>query len=407
MLLIGLTGGMAAGKSTVARRLARLGAVVVDADVLAREVVEPGTPGLAAVVERFGSEVTGESGALDRARLAALVFDDAVARADLEAIIHPAVGAAFEERVAQLAAERPDAIVVHDVPLLAENGLAPRYHLVLVADAPEAVRIERAVRERGMTEDAARARIAAQASDAQRRAVADVLIDTACAPEETTAAVDALWTERLVPFERNLREGRRAARPTAELVEDDAADPWAQQAARVLARLELAGGDLVLDAAHIGSTSVPGLPAKDVLDVQVGVPSLAAAALLAPRFGEAGFPLVAGLGQDTPKPDAPDPELWRKAFHANADPARPVNVHMRVTGSPGWTWALAFRDWLRADPAARERYRRVKEGVLAEVADQLGEHPTHAYAEAKEPFFTEVDGELTAWRERTGWQPRP
>ncbi len=208
MLLVGLTGGMAAGKSTIARRLAEHGAVVVDADRLAREVVGPGTPGLAAVVARFGPEVLTAERALDRARLASLVFDDDAARADLEAIIHPAVAQAFEDRVAELARSRPDAIVVHDVPLLVENGLAPRYDVVVVADAPESVRLDRAVRERGMDPEAARARIAAQANDAERRAVADVLIDTACPPEETLAAVDTLWHERLVPQERNLREER-------------------------------------------------------------------------------------------------------------------------------------------------------------------------------------------------------
>ncbi|WP_454294878.1 dephospho-CoA kinase [Salana multivorans] len=406
MLLVGLTGGMAAGKSTIARRLAEHGAVVVDADRLAREVVEPGTPGLAAVVARFGPEVLTAEGALDRGHLASLVFDDDAARADLESIIHPAVAQAFEDRVAELTRSRPDAIVVHDVPLLVENGLAPRYHLVVVADAPESVRLDRAVRERGMDPEAARARIAAQANDDERRAVADVLIDTDCPPEETLAAVDALWHDRLVPYERNVREGRRAPRPVAALVEDDVADPWAQQAQRVLARLRRAGGHLVQNADHIGSTAVPGLQAKDVVDVQIGVASLEDAAALAPALTAAGFPLAQAQARDVPKPSAAEAasaEQWRKTLHGSADPDRPVNLHVRVTGSPGWCWALAFRDWLRADPAARQRYQDMKAEALERVADQLDGHPTAAYADAKEPYFAAVDEELAAWRRRADW----
>ena len=149
MLSVGLTGGIGSGKSAVTARLAAHGATVIDADALARDVVAPGTPGLAAVVEEFGTGVLDGSGALDRARLADAVFGDDGARRRLEAIIHPRVRA----RSAELAAQAgPGAIVVNDVPLLAENGLAPLYHLVIVVRAPEALRVERLGRDRGMTE---------------------------------------------------------------------------------------------------------------------------------------------------------------------------------------------------------------------------------------------------------------
>lgn len=194
MLLVGLTGGLAAGKSTIARRLAELGAVVIDADQLAREVLAPGTPGLAAVARRFGPGVLAPDSSLDRGALAAIVFDDDDARRDLEAIVHPAVGAAFEAAAAEVFAREPDAVVVHDIPLLVENGLGERYDVVVIAHAPRAVRLERAI-ERGLSEDAARRRMAAQASDAERLAAADVVIDTSGTLAGTLAAVDALWAE--------------------------------------------------------------------------------------------------------------------------------------------------------------------------------------------------------------------
>lgn len=195
-VLVGLTGGIASGKSTIARMLAELGAQVVDADALAREVLETGTPGLAAVVDRFGSGVLGPDGSLDRAALAGVVFSDEAARRDLEGIVHPAVGARFAAVVAAAAA---GTVLVHDVPLLVENGLAPRYDLVVVADAPADVRLERAV-ARGLSREQAAARIAAQASDADRRAVADVLVDTDVDVDATRAAVAELWREHVQPL---------------------------------------------------------------------------------------------------------------------------------------------------------------------------------------------------------------
>ncbi|MBD3785095.1 MAG: dephospho-CoA kinase [Micrococcales bacterium] len=170
MLRVGLTGGIGSGKSTAAAALADLGAVVVDADAVAREVVQPGRPALAAIAERFGADLVGDDGALDRAALGRVVFADPAALRDLEAITHPAIW----ERTAELVAAAPeDAVVVHDMPLLVEKGMTGEYHLVLVVGAPEEVRLERLVHDRGMGEDDARARIAAQADDAARRSAAD------------------------------------------------------------------------------------------------------------------------------------------------------------------------------------------------------------------------------------------
>ncbi|MGH1562752.1 dephospho-CoA kinase [Mumia sp. DW29H23] len=190
MTRVGLTGGIGAGKSAVTALLRDRGAVVVDADVLSREVVEPGTPGLAAVVERFGDQVLGPDGRLDRPALGALVFADAAARRDLEGIIHPLVRA----RAVELeAAAGPDAVVVHDVPLLVETGQAGRYDVVVVVDAPVDVQIERLVSQRGMTRAEAESRIGAQASRDERLAAADVVIDNTGSLDDLEREVDRLW----------------------------------------------------------------------------------------------------------------------------------------------------------------------------------------------------------------------
>lgn len=196
MLSVGLTGGIGAGKSTAARELERLGAVVIDADDVARAVVEPGTPGLAAVVAEFGPGVLRADGSLDRPALARIVFGDDGARSRLEAITHPLVADESARRV-RAAGER--AIVVHDVPLIVEKGLAGRYDVVVVVGASEEVRMARLIAQRGMTPEDARARIRAQADDGARRAVADVWLDNSGTEEDLREAVRRLWLERLVP----------------------------------------------------------------------------------------------------------------------------------------------------------------------------------------------------------------
>jgi dephospho-CoA kinase len=188
--MVGLTGGIGAGKSAVATRLAELGAVVIDADRLARDAVAPGTEGLRRVVAEFGPGVLDADGALDRTALARLVFGDDEARQRLEEIIHPLVRAKTAELVA---VAPPDAVVVNDVPLLVEANLAGLYELVVVVLAAEETRIRRLVRDRGMSEDEARARIAAQASDEERRAVADVVLDNDGTLDDLRAKVDAAW----------------------------------------------------------------------------------------------------------------------------------------------------------------------------------------------------------------------
>jgi dephospho-CoA kinase len=186
---VGLTGGVGSGKSTVAALLAEHGAVVVDADAIAREVVAPGTPGLAAVLARFGAAVTAPDGSLDRPALAAIVFNDESARLDLNAIVHPLIGA----RTAELMAAAPaDAIVVHDIPLLVEGNLAEAFDAVVVVEADPQTRLQR-LELRGLSADDARARMAAQASDEQRRAVADEVIGNDGDLDALRVEVDELW----------------------------------------------------------------------------------------------------------------------------------------------------------------------------------------------------------------------
>jgi dephospho-CoA kinase len=192
MLMVGLTGGIGSGKSAVAARLAAHGAVVIDADRLAREVVAAGTDGLADVVATFGPDVLASDGGLDRPALARRVFGDDAARRRLEAIVHPRVRARTAELVA---AAPPDAIVVNDVPLLVEAGLAAAYEVVVVVLADEATRVARLVRERGMAEEEAYARIRAQATDEQRRAVADMVITNEGSLDDLAERVEQVWAE--------------------------------------------------------------------------------------------------------------------------------------------------------------------------------------------------------------------
>jgi dephospho-CoA kinase len=206
VLTVGLTGGIGSGKSAVSSRLAEHGAIVIDADRLARDVVAPGTPGLATVAEAFGPGVLLADGSLDRARLGEIVFADPAARRRLEAITHPLIR---EETARRFSAPPPGAIVVHDIPLLVEAGLTGGYDLVVVVETPRALRLERLER-RGLPRDQAEARMANQATDADRRAVADVVLDNAGTLAALHAQVDALW--------RDLVARRDTARPP-----DDAA----------------------------------------------------------------------------------------------------------------------------------------------------------------------------------------
>jgi dephospho-CoA kinase len=193
VFVVGLTGGIAAGKSIVASRLAEKGAAVIDADRLAREVVEPGTPGLQAVVERFGSGVVQPDGTLDRAALGAIVFVDPAARKDLEAITHPAVQALSRERMLEATASDPARVVVYDIPLLVEARGTSEFDRIVVVDAPRAMRIARMVTLRGMAEADAVRRIDAQASDEERLAAADDVIDSSTSLESTMKQTDALY----------------------------------------------------------------------------------------------------------------------------------------------------------------------------------------------------------------------
>jgi len=198
MPLIALTGGIASGKSTIARRLESHGAVIVDADAIVRDVQQPGSPVLHAIAASFGEDVVGPEGALDRAALGARVFGDGEALARLNAIVHPAVRVESARRFDEAFAADAGAVVVYDVPLLVEARVDDPWDLVVVADAPADIRGRRLIELRGLSAADAAARIASQVGDEQRRAVADVIVDTSGSLEATLAQVDALW-ERLAP----------------------------------------------------------------------------------------------------------------------------------------------------------------------------------------------------------------
>jgi dephospho-CoA kinase len=189
---VGLTGGVASGKSTVSGILVELGAVVIDADKLAREVVEKGTPGLEQVVAAFGPEVLTADGHLDRAKVGSIVFNDEAKRKTLEGIVHPLVF----ERYAELEASVPqDGIVVHDIPLLAESGRADGFDAVIVVETPAETRVERMLRDRGWTREDAESRIAAQATPEQRRAIATYVVENTGSRDDLRARVEEVYAE--------------------------------------------------------------------------------------------------------------------------------------------------------------------------------------------------------------------
>jgi len=398
MLRVGLTGGIGSGKSTVAQRFRELGATVIDADQLAREVVAAGSTGLAAVHGRFGDAVVAADGSLDRGALGDIVFADPQARRDLEAITHPLIGARARTLVESAP---PGMVVVHDVPLLVEKQMSADYHLTVVVGADEDVRMARLTGGRGLSEADARARLSAQADDRERRAAADVWLDNNGTVPGLLAQVDALWQDRVVGFNDNLMTGSRSLRPQAPtLVDYD--DSWPSAAARLIGRITAALGERAVAVEHIGSTSVPGLAAKDVIDLQVAVRRLSDAD--EPEFVGAltdkGFPRSEGNNGDTVHSWAPDPSSWAKRFHGSADPGRVAHVHVREQGSAGWESALLFRDWLVAHPAEADAYADLKRALAPA-------HPTmDDYSVAKEPWIAGALERAVVWARHTGWSAR-
>jgi dephospho-CoA kinase len=263
--------------------------------------------------------------------------------------------------------------------------------------ADEQTRVHRLERFRGIAPADARARILAQATDEQRRAAADVLLDNDGDAAALAPQVHQLWDERLVPYEYHLRTRTRPSRGAVELAEPDPA--WTAQAQRLIARIAVACGPKALRIDHIGSTAVPGLPAKDVIDLQITVADLGIADELREPLAEAGFPVVSHIATDDPKPGT-DPARWAKRLHANADPGRPVNLHVRIDGWPGQVFALVFRDWLRSDASAGAEYLRVKREAEAKAAGLTGSEAIAAYLSVKEPWFEAVYPRVLCWAQR-------
>jgi len=388
MLRIGLTGGIGAGKSTVSAAFNDCGGIIVDGDVIAREVVEPGTEGLDALVDAFGEDILLPDGALNRPALAAKAFVDDELRATLNGIVHPLVGHRRQEIID---AVHDDAVVVEDIPLLVETGMAPMFPLVVVVHADEETRVKRLI-NRGMEEADARARIAAQAPEEQRRAIADVLLDNSGSQGELVERARDIWYQRVLPLAHNIRT-REVVRIPPKLVPYD--PTWPDDARRIIARLRMACGPKALRVDHIGSTAVPGMDAKDVIDIQVTVESLDVADELADTLADVGYPRMEGITSDVPHDG--DPSLWRKRIHGAADPRRPANVHLRVDGWPNQQFALLFTDWLAANPGVQDDYLAAKRKALS----------AQDYADAKKPWFLDAYSRARAWAETTGWHLPP
>lgn len=377
MLRVGLTGGIGSGKSTVAQRFRDLGAVVIDADQLARQVVAPGSPGLDAIHRRFGDGVIAPDGSLDRAALGEVVFADAQARRDLEAITHPLIGGLTRSLMESAA---PGRVVVHDVPLLVELDMAAGYHLTVVVGADVETRMARLTDSRGVTQADALARIAAQASDSARRAAADAWLDNNGTVEGLLAQVDALWRDRIVGFNENLMAGSLSSAPDhpTPVAYDDS---WQPAAVRLIRRIAVALGDRVVAVEHIGSTSVPGLIARDVIELQAGVRSLTDAddEAFVKALADKGF--LPSQGAD----------------FGSADPGRDVELHVHEIDGPDWRRALLLRDWLRAAADERDAYAALK-GLLAQSAMTIAE-----YTGGTVSWLDEASARAEAWARHTGW----
>jgi dephospho-CoA kinase len=408
VLRIGLSGGIGAGKSTVSSTFSELGGVVVDGDVISREVVEPGTDGLAKLVDAFGERILSDDGSLNRPALATIAFSDDEKRQTLNGIVHPLVAERRSELIASAVQAEKNPVIVEDIPLLVESGMAPMFPLVVIVNADEDLRVKRLIEHRGFSEQDARARIAAQATEEQRRAVADVWLDNSGSTGELVDQARALWHQRILPFAHNL-DGGEPARSRPVLVPHDPS--WPDQARRIAARLKTACGHRAVRIDHIGSTAVPGMDAKDVIDVQVTVASLDAADELAEALTSAGYvrmPVTGDLG----KPDGRSTvaefdhtngeSLWHKRLHCSADPGRPTNVHLRVDGWPDQQFALLFVDWLAANPDVREQYLAVKREAehAAGPEGHIGD-----YIAAKEPWFSDAYRHAWGWADATGWRP--
>lgn len=307
VLRVGLTGGIGSGKSTAAAVFAGLGAVVVDADRIARDVVAVGTPGLASIVETFGARVVTAAGDLDRAALAGLVFADPAALAALEGITHPLIWA---EAARQFAAVPPGGIAVHDMPLLVEKRMSAGYHLVVAVLTETQVRVDRLVTHRGLVEADARRRIAAQASDEERRAAADVVLDNNGPPETLRRAAETLWHSRIEPYAANLRRGipARAAPGLGEKPLEDVA----AQGNRVLARVRRALGE---------ASSVTSGASAATRDGHLVLGLHHPGSLDRARLAEAGYPVVEELNDGVRLGNC-DP-AWPAAIDVTASPTSP------------------------------------------------------------------------------------
>ena len=380
--------------------------IIVDGDVIAREVVQPGTEGLASLVEAFGDDILLPDGSLDRPALAAKAFRDDEARQKLNGIVHPLVG---KRRAEIIAAVSEDAVVVEDIPLLVESGMAPLFPLVVVVHADVELRVRRLVEQRGMSEEDARARIAAQADDEQRRAVADIWLDNSGSPEDLVERARDVWNNRILPFAHNLsaasdRPGTGAigagrsdlARPGAahRRPAEDGVRP--QGVARRPHRVDRGAGIRRQGRhRHPDHRRITGGGRRTRR--AVAVRRLPAHRAHHRRTSPRPMPAAPSTDYD----HSDDPALWRKRIHASADPGRPTNVHIRVDGWPNQQFALLFVDWLAANPDGAGRLP----GRQARGRKAGADGDTASYVAAKEPWFLDAYRRAWEWADSTGWRP--
>jgi dephospho-CoA kinase len=338
MLRIGLTGGIGAGKSTAAQLFRDHGAAVIDADAIAREVVEPGSPALSQLADAFGAGVIAPDGTLQRSRLAEIAFADPESTARLNAIMHPAIRARTEHWYERYS-DCP--VVVHDVPLLVENGMSRIYHLSVLVDVSAETRVERLITSRGMDEADARRRIAAQASDQQRYEACDVVLDNHGSPADLSAAFEQVWSRRISPFAENLDDGRPASPGGCGLPEHpvSAVHRRARTRARIETWLQLGGCDevdvelLLGESASAQAGQGSAQPAGTEQDEGAAEPTVvrvSAARNQLPAvegaLTAAGFPAARRSAVGENSDDGRLRSASAEAEHRSADPCNPVRV---------------------------------------------------------------------------------
>lgn len=376
MIKIGLSGGIGSGKSTVVKMLSSCGAYIIDSDKLAREVVEPGTPGLHSIVEHFGEKVLAESGELNRNALSAIVFQSDEARKVLNSITHPRIA----QRTQQLIEEAPrDSIIVHDTPLLVELNLGVFYDAVIIVWASMETRLHRLQKYRDMPQEEALSRIHAQTSDEIRSQTADVVIDNNSTVEAARAQVYDLFYHYLVPWRDHLIEGEPLSMPIS-LVSHQGKNPIAPKIiARLWTLLHSVTDSGIVSIEHIGATSMNLSLGQDIIDIHITVTHWNKKDIILSTLKDGGYVMVKYRH---------DEEKLAEYILSSTNPLRKSCIYIHHVDNPCREMYLHSNEFLRLHPQYHQQYIQSKvEGLLSEK-----------YSHNKKLFFESLYPQIQQWR---------